>query len=71
MLSATEDEIFIDFITREEVKRQFSTQLIFAVWAGIQDKFSALKKTAFRKFLPFSSTYIQQIFCGGCFEHKR
>ncbi|GFU47599.1 zinc finger BED domain-containing protein 5 [Trichonephila clavipes] len=57
-LSTTEEEIFIDFKSSGEIKRQFCNKTIFQFWAEVDDEFSELKTKAFRILLPFSTSYL-------------
>ncbi|GFW07962.1 zinc finger BED domain-containing protein 5 [Trichonephila clavipes] len=57
-LSTTEEEIFIDFTSSGEIKRQFCNKTLFQFWAEVNDEFSALKTKAFRILLPFSTSYL-------------
>ncbi|GFT36724.1 zinc finger BED domain-containing protein 5 [Trichonephila clavipes] len=57
-LSTTEEEIFIDFTSSGEIKRQFCNKTIFQFWAEVDDEFSELKTKAFRILLPFSTSYL-------------
>ncbi|GFU90315.1 SCAN domain-containing protein 3 [Trichonephila clavipes] len=47
-LSTTEEEIFIDFTSSGEIKRQFCNKTIFQFWAEVDDEFSELKTKAFQ-----------------------
>ncbi|GFU50781.1 zinc finger BED domain-containing protein 5 [Trichonephila clavipes] len=57
-LSTTEEEIFIDFTSSGEIKRQFCNKTLFPFWAEVDDEFSELKTKAFRILLPFSTSYL-------------
>ncbi|GFV92072.1 zinc finger BED domain-containing protein 5 [Trichonephila clavipes] len=57
-LSTTEEEIFIDFTSSGEIKRQFCNKTLFQFWAEVDDEFSELKTKAFRILLPFSTSYL-------------
>ncbi|GFS74687.1 SCAN domain-containing protein 3 [Trichonephila clavipes] len=57
-LSTTEEEIFIDFTSSGEIKRQFCNRTLFQFWAEVDDEFSELKTKAFRILLPFSTSYL-------------
>ncbi|GFX56776.1 zinc finger BED domain-containing protein 5 [Trichonephila clavipes] len=57
-LSTTEEEIFIDFTSSGEIKRQFCNKSLFQFWAAVDDEFSELKTKAFRVLLPFSTSYL-------------
>ncbi|GFX19554.1 zinc finger BED domain-containing protein 5 [Trichonephila clavipes] len=57
-LSTTEEEIFIDFTSSGEIKRQFCNETLFHFWAEVDDEFSAQKTKAFRILLPFSTSYL-------------
>ncbi|GFX79334.1 zinc finger BED domain-containing protein 5 [Trichonephila clavipes] len=57
-LSTTEEEIFIDFTSSGEIKRQFCNKTHFQFWAEVDDEFSELKTKAFRILLPFSTSYL-------------
>ncbi|GFU75415.1 zinc finger BED domain-containing protein 5 [Trichonephila clavipes] len=57
-LSTTEEEIFIDFTSRGEIKRQFCNKTLFQFWAEVDDEFSELKTKAFHILLPFSTSYL-------------
>ncbi|GFT88325.1 zinc finger BED domain-containing protein 5 [Trichonephila clavipes] len=57
-LSTTEEEIFIDFTSSGEIKRQFCNKTLFQFWSEVDDKFSELKRKAFRILLPFSTSYL-------------
>ncbi|GFW25812.1 zinc finger BED domain-containing protein 5 [Trichonephila clavipes] len=57
-LSTTEEEIFIDFTSSGEIKRQFCNKTHFQFWAEVDDEFSELKTKAFRILLPFSTWYL-------------
>ncbi|GFS98912.1 SCAN domain-containing protein 3 [Trichonephila clavipes] len=57
-LSTTEEEIFIDFTSSGEIKRQFCNKTFFQFWAEVDDEFSELKTKAFRILLPFSTSYL-------------
>ncbi|GFX52373.1 zinc finger BED domain-containing protein 5 [Trichonephila clavipes] len=57
-LSTTEEEIFIDFTSSGEIKRQFCNKTLFQFWAEVDDEFSELKTKAFRILLPFSRSYL-------------
>ncbi|GFV51471.1 zinc finger BED domain-containing protein 5 [Trichonephila clavipes] len=53
----TPEEIFIDFTSSGEIKRQFCNKTLFQFWAEVDEEFSALKTKAFRILLPFSTSY--------------
>ncbi|GFW77376.1 zinc finger BED domain-containing protein 5 [Trichonephila clavipes] len=57
-LSTNEEEIFIDFTSSGEIKRQFCNKTLFQFWAEVDDEFSELKTKAFRILLPFSTSYL-------------
>ncbi|GFV52049.1 zinc finger BED domain-containing protein 5 [Trichonephila clavipes] len=57
-LSTTEEEIFTDFTSSGEIKRQFCNKTLFQFWAEVDDEFSELKTKAFRILLPFSTSYL-------------
>ncbi|GFX45569.1 zinc finger BED domain-containing protein 5 [Trichonephila clavipes] len=57
-LSTTEEEIFIDFTSSGEIKRQFCNKTHFQFWAEVDDESSELKTKAFRILLPFSTSYL-------------
>ncbi|GFT44609.1 zinc finger BED domain-containing protein 5 [Trichonephila clavipes] len=57
-LSTTEEEIFIDFTSSGEIKRQFCNKTLFQFWAEVDDEFSELKTKAFRILLPFPTSYL-------------
>ncbi|GFX85950.1 zinc finger BED domain-containing protein 5 [Trichonephila clavipes] len=57
-LSTAEEEIFIDFTSNGEIKRQFCNKTPFQFLAKVDDEFSALKTKAFRILLPFSTSYL-------------
>ncbi|GFT50201.1 zinc finger BED domain-containing protein 5 [Trichonephila clavipes] len=57
-LSTTEEEIFIDFTSSGEIKRQFCNKTHFQFWAEVDDEFSELKTKSFRILLPFSTSYL-------------
>ncbi|GFT49739.1 zinc finger BED domain-containing protein 5 [Trichonephila clavipes] len=56
--STTEEEIFIDFTSSGEIKRQFCNKTLPQFWAEVDDEFSELKTKAFRILLPFSTSYL-------------
>ncbi|GFX41477.1 zinc finger BED domain-containing protein 5 [Trichonephila clavipes] len=47
-LSTSEEEIFIDFTSSGEIKRQFCNKTHFHFWPEVDDEFSALNTKAFR-----------------------
>ncbi|GFW08151.1 zinc finger MYM-type protein 6 [Trichonephila clavipes] len=57
-LSTTEEEIFTDFTSSGEIKRQFCNKTLFQFWAEVDDEFSELKTKACRILLPFSTSYL-------------
>ncbi|GFV95229.1 SCAN domain-containing protein 3 [Trichonephila clavipes] len=57
-LFTTEEEIFIDFTSSGEIKRQFCNKTLFQFRAEVDDEFSELKTKAFRILLPFSTSYL-------------
>ncbi|GFW74809.1 zinc finger BED domain-containing protein 5 [Trichonephila clavipes] len=57
-LSTTEEEIFIDFTSSGEIKRQLCNKTLFHFWAEVDDESSELKTKAFRILLPFSTSYL-------------
>ncbi|GFW30924.1 zinc finger BED domain-containing protein 5 [Trichonephila clavipes] len=57
-LSNTEEEIFINFTSSREIKRQFCNETLFHFWAEVDDEFSALKTKAFCILLQFSTSYL-------------
>ncbi|GFW85421.1 zinc finger BED domain-containing protein 5 [Trichonephila clavipes] len=57
-LSTTEEEIFIDFTSSGEIKRQFCNKTHFQFWAEVDDESSEMKTKAFRILLPFSTSYL-------------
>ncbi|GFX51951.1 zinc finger BED domain-containing protein 5 [Trichonephila clavipes] len=57
-LSTTEEEIFIDFTSRGEIKRQFCNKTLFQFRAEVDDELSTLKTKTFRILLPFLTSYL-------------
>ncbi|GFV09835.1 zinc finger BED domain-containing protein 5 [Trichonephila clavipes] len=57
-ISTTEEEIFIDFTSSGEIKRQFCNKTLFQFWTKVDDEFSELKTKAFRILSPFSTSYL-------------
>ncbi|GFV36237.1 protein FAM200A [Trichonephila clavipes] len=57
-LSTNEEEIFIDFTSSGEIKRQFCNKTLFPFWAEVDEELTELKTKAFRILLPFSTSYL-------------
>ncbi|GFU42709.1 zinc finger BED domain-containing protein 5 [Trichonephila clavipes] len=59
-LSTSEEEIFIDFTSREKIKRQFCNKSLFEFGVEVDEELSVLKTKALRILLPFSTSYLFQ-----------